>query len=55
MLAPAHPDKTDPAYRDKKEQHRKDRDDLRRHPERWGFVNGDSATETMDPARDQKE
>lgn len=40
MLAPAHPDRNDPAYRDKKEQHRKDREDLRQHPERWGFARG---------------
>jgi hypothetical protein len=40
MLAPAHPDRNDPAYREKKEQHRKDREELRQHPERWGFVRG---------------
>ncbi|MEE8555324.1 MAG: hypothetical protein V3T00_05650 [bacterium] len=38
MLTPAQPDKSDPLYKDKKEQYRKDCADKKSDPSAWGVV-----------------
>lgn len=43
MLTPAHPDRDDPRYREKKEQQRRDRADKRQRPAAWGFPGPEGA------------
>ena len=43
MLAPAIPDKNDPLFREKQAQYRKDLEEQRLHPERWGIARGDAS------------
>ncbi len=38
MLTPAHPAKSDPSYRERLQQYRRDLEDKQRHPHNWGMV-----------------